>query len=452
MYRTPVGVLPDDFFFGCATSAYQIEGGIENDWAEWERQGRLHDSHARCGPATQHWERFVEDFDRLEEIGADAYRFSIEWARVEPSPGRFDEVAIQRYVRMTEDLVRRKIRPIITFLHFTHPPWFHTTCPWHADQGAPDRFALFVRRMMQALEERCQFFTVVNEPMVWLLGAYGVGVIPPGIKNLRFLALAAANLMRAYVRARHIIRAYAPDARCGIAHNVVRFAPDRSASPTDRWITHAVHHFYNHAIPEVLTHGHLSVGILPGNTYKHEIPEARGSLDFLGINYYSRIHIRFDPFRRMGKHRIWAFYDDREGQGVTDLGWEIHPRGLLSMLLDMSRYDVPLVVTENGLDDRDDTRRARYLYDHLQSVLEARRRGVDIRGYLHWSLLDNFEWLDAFEPRFGLFRVDYASQERTATKAAQLFKTIANTRMLPDKPPRMDRRPGEPKGVLPDAP
>jgi beta-glucosidase len=446
------GVFPDDFFFGCATSAHQVEGGNENDWTAWEREGRLFDPEARCGAATDHWHLYEEDFDRLVDLGADAYRFSIEWARVEPEAGVYDPVAIDRYVQMTDALLRRGIRPIITFLHFTHPPWFHQQCPWHTRRGAPERFTGFVRRMMRALEDRCRFFTVINEPMVWLLGGYGAGVFPPGVSDLPRLAAAAANLVRAYVGARNVITAFAPDARCGIAHNVVRFAPDRTTSVGDRWITHAVHQFYNHAIPEVLTHGHLSLGVLPSLDIRHEIPEAKGTLDFLGINYYSRVYLRLDPWKRIGPHRIWSFYDDREGQGVTDLGWEIHPRGLLSMLLDMSRYDVPLVVTENGLDDRDDTRRARFMYDHLRSVLEARRRGVDVRGYLHWSLLDNFEWLHAFGPRFGLYRVDYSTQARLPTRAVDLFQQVARNRRLPERPPRVDRKPGQPTGVLPPRP
>ncbi|NJK32432.1 MAG: family 1 glycosylhydrolase, partial [Deltaproteobacteria bacterium] len=326
--------------------------------------------------------------------------------------------AIDRYAEMMASLRRRNIEPVVTFLHFTHPRWFHELCPWHhVDGGAPDRFARFVDRMMRVFGRQARWYTVLNEPMVWLLGGYLTGVIPPGRAMLAELFLAAQTLVRGYLSARDVIRRYQPQARCGIAHNVLRFSPDRPRDPRDQLLARAVSRFYNMAFPEVLTTGKLSVGLFPGLRYTTTVEGAEGSMDFLGINYYTRVYVRFDPFRREGR-AMEAVYDDRSALGVSDLGWEIHPLGLYEVLRQMAFFGVPILVTENGLDDRYDDRHSRFLYDHLSAMLAAIRDGVDVRGYLHWSLLDNFEWLDAFVPRFGLFRVDYATKERFETRAA----------------------------------
>jgi len=444
--------LPPDFLLGCATSAYQVEGGLENDWAAWERAGRLLRPDIRCGLATDHWNRYARDFDLLTELGVNAYRFSVEWSRVEPEPDRWDDHAIDHYRDMVNALRRRGIEPIVTFLHFTHPKWFHDACPWQEeDSSAPDRFARFVERVMRAIGDDVRWYTVINEPMVWLLGGYLTGVSPPGHAGLRELFFASQALVRGYLAARDAIRRRRPDARCGIAHNVIRFAPDRPADLGDRTMTRAVARFYNGAIPEVLTSGRLSIGLFPGLRYTTQISGAEGSMDFLGINYYTRVYCRFDPLRRAGGRGIDAVYDDRSRLGVSDLGWEIHPQGLYEALREMSGFGVPLLITENGLDDRDDSRRARFLYDHLASVLATRRDGVDVRGYLHWSLLDNFEWLEGFDPRFGLYRVDYATLDRSPTSGARLLREVCAASGLPDAPPPIVVKHGGRTPVLPGA-
>lgn len=444
--------VPPDFLLGCATSAYQVEGGIENDWTAWERAGRLLQPDARCGAAADHWRRFESDFDLLVDLGANAHRFSVEWARVQPEPDRWDEAAIDGYVAMVRALRRRGIEPIVTFLHFTHPKWVHDVCPWQEEaSSAPDRFARFVDKMMRAFRDEVRWFTIINEPMVWLLGGYLTGVSPPGHAGLRELFFASQGLVRGYLAARDVIRRWQPQARCGIAHNVVRFAPDRPGDLGDRTLTRAAARFYNWAIPEVLTSGRLSVGLFPGLRYTTRIAGAEGSMDFLGINYYTRVYVRFDPLRRAGGRGIGAVYEDRSELGVTDLGWEIHPQGLYEALREMSGFGIPILVTENGLDDRDDSRRARFLHDHLEAALRARSDGVNVLGYLHWSLLDNFEWLEGLEPRFGLFRVDYATQARSWTRGSDLFAQIAQARRLPEAPPAINVKRGGRTPVLPGA-
>jgi beta-glucosidase len=427
--------FPQHFLFGAATSAYQIEGGIENDWSRWEAEGRLKDPAARCARASDHWERWESDFDLLNRIGANAYRFSIEWARVEPKPGVFDDRAIDRYVKMIDGLRARGVEPMVTLLHFTHPAWFHEQTPWHMPGPEPaDRFARFVEHLMPALAGRVKMYTVLNEPGVWLSGAYLGGVIPPGLKDRKALARAAVNMVRAHGRARAVIKKIGGEqVQVGIAHNMLRFLPARKFHPGDRLAAYLGSELYNHALIRALLTGRMRLAMIPGSGIADgHVPEAKDSLDFIGVNYYSRIFLKLKAFGGVG---LDPFYEDRTGSGISDLNWEIYPAGLTECLVEMSKHGLPLYVTENGIDDRDDSRRATFLYDHLSAVLDAIDRGADVRGYMHWSLIDNFEWLEAFGPRFGLFRVDYQSYERTPTRAAELYREIIAAGALPDVRP-----------------
>lgn len=430
-------LVPDDFLLGCATSAYQVEGGIENDWSAWADSGQIK---TPCGSAVEHWLRWKEDFDLLGDLGAGAYRFSVEWARVEPEPGVFDEAALAQYGQMAKDLRSRGIEPCVSLLHFTHPPWFHRLCPWHDLNGdAPAQFARFVERVVRALDGAVEMFTVLNEPGVWLSAAYVGAAIPPGFASFTKLASAGAQLLRAHAAAARVIRAHVPTAKIGVAHNVLRFQPDRAGHPADQIAARYVAQAFNHALPRAFTTGKWQLGLLPGVRKSFDLPEVIGSLDFLGVNYYSRVFVR--P-RLRPQPAVDLVYEDREGFGVTDLGWEVYPQGMQDTLREMSKYGLPMYVTENGIDDRSDTRRSAYLYDHLAEVLRARRDGIDVRGYFHWSLLDNYEWLEGFEPQFGLYRVDRETLQRTPTRAADLFREICSSRRLPERRPAQTRRPG----------
>lgn len=434
--------FPPGFLFGCATSAYQVEGGITNDWSRWESAGRLKDPAGRCGAAADHWNRWEEDFDLLSSLGATAYRFSVEWARIEPAPGVFDPAALARYADMVRALRARGIEPFVTLLHFTHPTWFHETSPWHDESGeCVRRFERFAREVGRALPE-VRRWTILNEPGPWLVGAYVAGLIPPGEKSLTLASRAFTNLVRAHARARLALREVTGEAASiGLAHNVMRFVPSRERHPGDRLLARYVARLYNHAFPSALSTGRVELGVVPGLRWVREVPEARGSLDFLGVNYYSRMFLELEP--RVRGLPVHPFYEDRGGLGQSDLGWEIHPAGLTEALEEMSaRYGLPLYVTENGIDDRDDTRRSTFLYDHLEAVLDGITRGADVRGYLHWSLIDNFEWLEGFEPRFGLFSVDYATQLRSPTRAAELFRQVTRARALPGERPASTPRSG----------
>jgi beta-glucosidase len=417
--------FPENFVFGVATSAYQVEGHIENDWAEWERAGKLKEPHVRNGRSVDHWNRFEGDLALCQDLAAGAFRVSLEWARIEPSRGRFDEEAIDAYRRRLQRMTEVGIRPVVTLHHFTHPTWFHRETPWHepACLEVWRRYAKVCARILHGLDAMVITF---NEPMVLLLGGYLQAVMPPGIADGKKSMLALANIARCHVAAREEILAQSGKAELGISQNVLAFAPDRMWHPLDRALTHLASYNYNHAFLDAVTTGKLRVNFPGLASAKVEIGGAKGSCDFIGVNYYTRAHLRFvtkKPFVQFG-------YRDVNKRGLTHIGWEDYPEGFLQLLTEMKRYGLPVWITENGIDDRDGTRRSSYLHGHWKQLLEAIRRGVDVRGYLYWSLLDNFEWLEGWGPRFGLYRVDFETLERSPTPACAYFRKVATQRRL----------------------
>lgn len=429
--------FPQDFTFGVATAAYQVEGGIENDWADWERAGKCKEPDARCGRGVEHWDRFFDDVPLITRLGATAYRLSIEWARVEPVRGRWDDAAWAGYRARLEALVKAGVRPVVTLLHFTHPKWFHVETPWHepASLVAWRRFVERCAELLQGLPNVA--VTTLNEPNVLLLGGYLAGAMPPGHADGRKAFAAMANLVRAHVIARQALRERCGPLEIGIAQNMLVFAPTRRWHPLDQALSRLAEGNYNHAFLEALSTGVLRLQ-MPGFTAgKEAIDGAAKSTDFTGLNYYSRAHLRFvakAPFVQ------FEFLDPHQ-RGLTDIGWEWYPEGFGQLLRQLKRYERPVWITENGLDDRSGQRRARYLYEHWRELLRARADGVDVRGYLHWSLMDNFEWLEAWGPKFGLYRVDRQTMERQWTPACDYFRQVATTRRL-SAPPGDDARAG----------
>lgn len=418
--------FPASFTFGVATAAYQVEGGIENDWADWERAGKCKEPHARCGRSVDHWNRFEEDVGLIQALGATAYRLSIEWARVEPERGKFDDAAWAAYRTRLELLRARGIRPVVTMHHFTHPKWFPVQTPWHepASLVAWERYA---KKFAEAVDGLDVAVVTFNEPMVFLLGGYLSGQMPPGISDARKAWAALANMARAHVIARQALIARGGPVTVGISQHLMDFVPARRWHPIDQALTRLADANFNHALLEALTTGELKIQ-MPGMTSgKTKIDGARGSMDYLGLNYYTRAHLKFTA----SKPYVNFEFRDVHHRGLTDIGWEYYPEGFGRLLRTVKRYDKPVWVTENGIDDRTGLRRTQFLKDHLAQILDARADGVDVQTYLHWSLLDNFEWLEAWGPRFGLYRVDFETLERTPTPACDYFRAVATTRVLP---------------------
>jgi beta-glucosidase len=417
--RSPVIPFPDSFLFGTATAATQIEGGTTtSDWYAFARRpGRI--KHGDTPDvACDGWRRWPEDVALQRSLGMGAYRMSIEWARIEPRPAEIDHGAIETYRRMLGALRDAGIEPMVTLYHFTLPLWL-------AERGGllapdfPECLARFARVAAATLGDLCRLWVTINEPNVLVAHAYLLGVWPPGQKNPVAAVRAHQRLLAAHVAAYRALKAVrGDDAQVGVAHHMRVTQPLRPAWRTDRLAARLFARVFNDA---------FAIALCEGTTF----PEARGTHDFFGLNYYSRDVVRFS-LRRPAE--LFVARGVPDGAPVSDLGWEIYPEGLGQLLTRWGRRSGrPMYVTENGIADAADAKRPAFLTRHLQEVARAASAGVDVRGYFHWSLLDNFEWAEGYWPRFGLVEVDYATQERRVRPSGRLYAQIARDRRIEDR-------------------
>jgi beta-glucosidase len=408
------------FVWGVATSAYQVEGAAINDWTEWERRGRLKDPSTRCGRAAGHAERWRSDFALLPTIGANAYRLSIEWSALEPRPGEFDEDELSMLARRVRSLRGLGVEPVVTLHHYTHPLWFWEEGGWES-AGSIRRFARLAGAVAGAVGGEVRRFVTLNEPIVFLLAGYIAGEIPPGLRCFSAAARAFENLLRAHRAASDAIRERIPDARISIAHNMLDFAPDRPGRIFDRRLTAAGERLYNRALLEALATGLVDWDFPGEGRTRFRIEALPASVDEMGVNYYSRVHLRYRGFP---VPRAEFFYRDPDARGRTQTGWEVHPSGFERVLREASKAGLPVLVLENGIATLDDRLRCDFLREHALVLGHAIASGIPIRGYFYWSLLDNFEWLEGFRPRFGLFEVDYGTFGRRRRPSADLFAVL----------------------------
>jgi beta-glucosidase len=421
--------FPPDFVFGVATAAYQVEGHIENDWSAWERSQALKHS---AGGAVDHWNRYQNDYQLARDVGAEAFRVSLEWARIEPERGRIDERALDGYRTRLLAMRASGLRPVVTLHHFTHPGWFHAATPWHTPESV-SAFRAYAKVCSEVLRGLDALVLTFNEPVVLMLGGYVKGLIPPGLVDPSLAMPALANMARAHVAAREELHAAIGPVPVGTSQNMLAFTADRNWHPLDHALVRLADVAYNHAFLEALCSGTLRVRMPGLFTARAEIAGGRNSLDFVGVNYYTRTRLRFVPRRPFFEFH----YRDPFLRGLTDIGWEQYPEGFGQLLREVRRYGLPIWVTENGIDDRRGDRRSAFLYAHWRELLLARAAGADVRGYLYWSLLDNFEWLEGWGPRFGLYRVDFTTLQRTRTAACDYFRDTVLSRTL--RPPPESR-------------
>lgn len=371
----------ESFYFGAASSAHQVEGGQVNDWSEWEAAT----GHERSGKAADHWNRYEEDFDIAKNLGHNAHRFSIEWSRVEPEEGKFDEAALEHYVKIVHALRKRGMEPFVTLWHFTLPVWAARQGGWESEKTV-HHFARYVGRIAAHLKDDVKFWIPLNEPEIYSHMAYLVGKWPPAVCNPLRTVSVLLRLARAHRAAYAVVKGIAPEAEIGIAKNHMYF----EAVGKNQW---------NETLKAVADWW--------WNFFF--LDRVKDSLDFIGVNFY--FHNRID-----------GWFNTNRNERASDMGWELLPKTLYHALTELSRYRKPLYVTENGLADAKDAYRAEYITEALQAVAHARRERVDVRGYLHWALTDNFEWADGFFPRFGLVAIDYETQKRTVRKSALVYR------------------------------
>jgi beta-glucosidase len=426
--------FPAGFLWGTASSSYQCEGGnTNNQWYRWEQQGHILTGE-QCGEACSWWEEAEHDFALAEQMENNALRLSLEWSRIEPAEGQWDGSAIHRYRAMLIDLRDRHLKPIVTLHHFTDPNWFAERGGF-ADEANIRFFVRYVTYAVENLRDVCDFWITINEPNIYAVLGYLIGSYPPGEHDLVRTMRVLHNLLKAHVEAFYAIRDLQPRAEIGYCLHYRLFDPANEFSPLDRSSASMQETFFNWQVLQAMETGHFTP---PLKLLLPAISHAPGSRDFHGVNYYTREMVRFDPTRPaefFGRRfvRPDSVYND-PGKGI-DFG-EIYPYGLYRVLKSVyqrTRGNKPLYITENGFSDALDNRRPLAILEHLAMVHRAISEGIPVRGYLYWSLVDNFEWAEGWGVRFGLIELDPETQERIPRSSASMFGEICRANAITEE-------------------
>lgn len=421
--------FPENFVWGTATAAHQVEGGCDNNnWHEWEQsRNEFGESPilrgAVSGKACDHWHHYKSDIALMKELGIRSYRFSIEWSKIEPESGRFDEAALRHYSEVIDALIQADIEPVITLYHFTHPIWFQELGGFEIAENIAV-FQRFCEKVFSAFSDRVPRWCTINEIEVEATQSYFSGIWPPGRKDPKLVAEVIRNLLEAHVRVYQSLKQMPNGDRVeiGLVKNIFQFDPYRFWHLIDNILALTLDTVFNAAILKFLKTGRFRL-IIPGlMSVTHNNPKAPSSNDFIGLNYYS--HFTLKPrwrFKEPFEFRI------RRNEVPTDMQYSIYPEGFYRAIMRIKQLGLPIYITENGIADAADDRRADYLRKYTYAMSRAIADGADVRGYYYWSLMDNFEWAEGYEMKFGLYAVDFETQKRTLRQGSQVYRDIINS-------------------------
>lgn len=405
-------IFPKHFFWGASTASHQVEGGNYNQWAVWELANAkelAQTAHQRLswldnwetikdqaeepenyvsGNGVEHYTRYKQDFDLVTSLNLNAFRFSIEWSRIEPEPGKWDEKEIAHYKEYMAQLRKRKIEPFLNIWHWTVPVWF-------ADMGGFEKkanlkyFERFVAKVSEELIDDVEYVITLNEPNNYASISYLLGRWPPNQKNPVLFLKVYWSLAKAHRRAYKILKQAKPSLQVGCAPNLANIQAKRPHNMLDGLSTKWMRYFWNWWFLRRIR--------------KHQ--------DFIGLNYYLS-----DYYKGFGK---------RSNPPVpnSDMGTYMEPEGIYPLMIRIwARYKKPIFITENGVADHKDQYRRWWIEEMIVAMERAISEGVDLRGYFHWSLLDNFEWDLGWWPKFGLVEVDRKNDmKRTIRPSAKWF-------------------------------
>ncbi len=421
--------FPAGFLWGVSTSAHQVEGDNgNNQWSTWESAGRIKSGEC-SGLACDWWKNAERDFDLAQEFGLNALRISVEWSRIEPQPGVWDVVALQRYRQILQGLLSRGIEPMVCLHHFTHPIWFEQQGGF-LGADAVKLFERFSRHVLNELGDLCNYWITFNEPNVFASLGWVLGEFPPGGKGQIRTALRVVHAMvQCHARAYHAIHDMQSGAQVGWAHNYVAFEPANGASILDRWSAALMGSLFNESFLAQIESGQSA---FPTNLFTGRLRDVKGTCDFVGLNVYSRFHVAFSlrhPLDLFG--HVFVPPEVPQGDsGIQKPYGEAYPAAIAQAVRRASRLGKPIYILENGVPDAQDRIRPWLIVNALQELHQLIEEGHDVRGYFHWTLADNFEWAEGWNLRFGLVALDPVTQIRTVRDSGRLYSEIAQANAL----------------------
>lgn len=409
--------FPKNFFWGASSAAHQVEGGTHNQWSIWElehakvlaetskyqanylpkwdeiKAEATNPNNYISGKATDHYHRYTEDFALLKKMHMNAWRFSIEWSRIEPEEGAWNAEAIEHYRVYLQRLKAMGIEPIVTLWHWTVPEWFEAAGGWTKRKNI-QYFVRFAEKVLEELGRDFRYVITLNEVDTYIAKGFITADWTPQIRSKWKAFWTLMNLLKAHKKVYKVAHQAGRKYQISIAKNSAHhYAGD------DAWLSR------------------LTASVMKYVEDAFILNRVRKHMDFVGINYYF-------------SNRYYGYRQHNPNELVNDLGWNMQPADIEHVLKDISdRYNLPIIITENGVADRDDEYRKWWISQTLVAINRAMQAGVQVHGYLHWSLTDNFEWSSGFWPRFGLAAVDYKTQKRTLRPSAVWFgKLISKLR------------------------
>lgn len=423
--------FPDAFYWGAATAAHQVEGNnTTSDWWEWENDPAPKVAPAEAsGDACDHFRRYRDDIGLLADLGLNTYRFSVEWARIEPRAGEFDQTALQHYGDVVDSCLERGVEPIVTLQHFTLPAWVTHAGSW-TNPDMPGYFARYTRRVVERIGDRVRYFATINEPGNMITRGYlGTYPSPPFVRDLTAFDAAADGVNTSHRRARDMIKQIAPGARVGMAHAL------------QEW----------HANP-----GGEQIMLWARELHEDRFLTACHDDDFIGVQTYTRVQVNVPriaaplsaallrsrfltqsvllPVLRQQAAAVSPAEQAVPADGIrrTQMGYPFAPDAVevTARRVNALFPHKELLITEHGVGTENDTERIEYIDHGLRAVHRMLSEGLPISGYIHWSLLDNYEWWHGYRPKFGLIAVDRTTQRRTPKASARWYGAVAAQNQL----------------------
>ena len=453
--------FPEGFLWGVATSHFQVEGhkgeiqARMSDWALWtDQEGKILDK-SKADRACDFFEQYASDIDLCEQLNLNSFRLSVNWPAMCPGPNheyRADDPTLKVYRDMLKMLKAKGFKTFLTLFHFCLPSWLAEIGGWNNELTITE-FERFTKFIATELGEDVDFWITINEPLAYVFQGYISGEWPPGYtRNFLKGFDCTRNLLVAHANAYKIIHEAQPGAKVSVTHHWMSFSPRNKFNPFDQLVRYMRDEVFNHCFMSAMQTGVLKFP-WPASmdsrlkTLAGEVPGLKDTMDYIGINYYTR---QFCEFEYKWPAELFGCKSEKAEHELSGLGWESYPQGLYNLLVnDLKPYRFnakgelrEIYITENGhanlfeadLTDGDwsleDTGRVKYLVAHLSSLYRAITDGANVKGYLHWSLLDNFEWAEGLRARFGLVRVSYPTLKRTLRKSAHIYKQIASKNAL----------------------
>ncbi len=413
--------FPEDFLWGASTASHQVEGGTFNQWTVWELQ------HAKelaetsqhrlswmpewdrikkeaqtpenylSGRGIDHYNQYQHDFDILQKLNLNSFRFGLEWSRLEPQEGAWDAAAFAHYKAYLQELLDRGVQPVVNLWHWTMPTWF-------CDKGGFEKrsnivfFERFVRKVCAELPlDKCRYIITLNEPNVYASFGYGIGEWPPNKKSWITFIRVYYNLVTTHRRTYKILKKYRKSLQVGVATQLANIQPKNPHNWLDILATKWMRYFWNWWFLNRI------------NRYQ----------DYVGFNYYFTDYYSFRSYK--GRKNS-LFHRDNPNVPKNDLGWYMEPEGLYPLLVRVNaHYKKPILITENGVADSEDKHRRWWIEETIVAMERALSEGIQLKGYFHWSLLDNFEWAYGWWPKFGLVEVDRKTMKRRVRESAKYY-------------------------------